>query len=95
MQVKRFTLCLLWHMDRKLQHVWLLVYGLISARRMTCYAGLVIHEHLLLMIVDHSCLLYTRGLFISSLQVLSLLTMEAPVSMHPDDIRDEKVRACK
>lgn len=26
------------------------------------------------------------------LQVLALLTMERPVSMHPDDIRDEKTK---
>ena len=28
-------------------------------------------------------------------QVLALLTMEAPVSLHPDDIRDEKVKVLR
>jgi glucose-6-phosphate 1-dehydrogenase len=29
------------------------------------------------------------------MQVLALLTMEAPVSMHPDDVRDEKVKVIR
>lgn len=32
---------------------------------------------------------------LSAPQVLALLTMEAPVSLHPDDIRDEKVKALR